>query len=321
MDYVEVVQELEARKPERLKPSLDRIRALSDLLDHPELKYRTIHITGTNGKGTTARLAARILCGQGVTSGLYTSPHLYSVRERLALCDVPIPQQELVATYEHLRPYLEVVDGSGDPLTYFETLTGLAFLWMADKPVDVGVYEVGMGGTWDATNLVRSDVAVFTEIGLDHPELGATPEEVAGEKAGIAKLGSTIIIREQSPEVTAVIRARADDLGCPVMLEGPHFRLTSRELAVGGQRLAIETPRTTYEDLYLPLHGEHQAHNLALAVAASETIVEDELHADALRETLTGATAPGRLEVARSEPTVLLDGAHNAAGAAAIARA
>jgi dihydrofolate synthase/folylpolyglutamate synthase len=320
VDLRAVLADLEARKPERVKPSLDRIRALSDLMDHPERTYRTLHVTGTNGKTTTARLAARILCGQGVTTGLYTSPHLVSVTERLALCDQPIGGEEMAAAYAHLKPYLDEVDGRGDPLSYFETLTGLAFLWMADKPVDVGVFEVGMGGTWDATNLVNGEVAVFTSIGLDHPELGSTVAEVAGEKAGIIKPAAVVIVQDPQPEVMAAIEPRARDLEAVVRALDRDW-LVDRVPAVGGQSISVETPHQDYPALFLPLHGAHQALNAAAAVVAGEAVLQDDLDREALRVSLAGATSPGRLEVVGREPLVVLDGAHNPHAALRLAEA
>ncbi|HVM12377.1 MAG TPA: folylpolyglutamate synthase/dihydrofolate synthase family protein [Actinomycetota bacterium] len=320
MEFADVLADLEARRPERVKPSLDRIRALTDLLDDPQHRYRTVHVAGTNGKTTTARLIGRILCAHGATAGVYTSPHLTSVTERLALCDQPIWGDEMAAVYTHLKPYLDEVARRGDPPSYFETLTALAFLWMADKPVEIGVFEVGMGGTWDATNLVRGEVAAICRIGLDHAELGSTVEEVAAEKAGVIKEGATVVVEEQPEDALRVIEARAAEVGAEVRVEGDAFAVEDRELAVGGQRLAIRSTGR-YEDLFLPLHGPHQAHNAAVAVAAAEAVLESDLEEDVLREALAGARSPGRLEVVSSDPLVLLDGAHNPDGAEALTRA
>jgi dihydrofolate synthase/folylpolyglutamate synthase len=321
MRFAEAIADLEGRQPERMIPDLDRIRALTDLLDHPELTYRTIHVTGTNGKTTTARLAARIMCAQGVSAGLYTSPHLVSVTERLALCDAPISEQEFAETYAHLLPYLEEIDGRDERVTYFETLTALAYLWFADKPVDVGVFEVGMGGTWDATNLIRSEVAVLCRVGLDHPELGSRVEEVATEKAGIIKPGSLTLVAEQPPEALAVIESRAAEVGAGVRLEGRDFVLGDRRVAVGGQVLAVRGLHGRYEDLFLPLHGRHQGHNAAIAIAACEAVLDRPLTGAALRTALAEASSPGRLEVVGRRPLIVFDGAHNPDGAAAVAEA
>lgn len=321
MRFDEALADLEGRQPERMVPDLDRIRSLAELLDHPELTYRTIHVTGTNGKTTTARLAARILCAQGIRAGLYTSPHLTSATERLALCDEPIGEQEFADAYAHLLPYLEEVDRRGERVTYFETLTALAYLWFADKPVEVGVFEVGMGGTWDATNLIRSEVAAICRIGLDHPELGSTVEEVATEKAGIIKSGSVAVIQEQRPEALAVIEARAGEVGADLRVEERDFGVDDRRVAVGGQVLTVRGLNATYPDLFVPLHGRHQAHNTAVAIASCEAVLEAPLTEASLRETLADSRSPGRLEVVSRRPLVVLDGAHNPDGAAALATA
>jgi dihydrofolate synthase / folylpolyglutamate synthase len=318
MDMAAAVADLESREPQRMVPDLDRIRAVADLLDHPERTYRSVHVTGTNGKTTTARLIGRVLCSHGLSTGVYTSPHLERITERITLCDDEISEREFAETYEHLLPVLREVDGrSAEPVTYFETLTALAYLWFADKPVDVGVFEVGMGGEWDATNLVATDVAVFCPIDLDHPELGSTVEEIAREKAGIIKKGSVAIAADQHPEALRAIRERAPEL----RVEGRDFSLESREPGVGGQLLRIRGLEASYGDLFLPLAGEHQGRHAALAVAASEALLGRALSEDALREALAGATAPGRLEVVSRHPLVLLDGAHNPAGSEALTAA
>lgn len=302
-------------------PDLDRIRALVELLDHPELSYPSIQLTGTNGKTTTARLVTRILCAHGLATGVYTSPHLRSVTERLMLCDEPISDEEFAETFSHVAPFVTEVDSRGEAVTYFEALTAMAYLWFADKPVDVGVFEVGMGGIWDATNLVRGEVAILTPIGLDHPELGKTVAEVATEKAGIIKEGATAIVREQLPEAMEVLDGRVSDVEAVSVLEGRDFELSKREPAVGGQRLAVRGIHESYEDLFLPLHGEHQARNAAAAAAACESLLGGALSHEALREALAGATSPGRLEIVSRRPLVVLDGAHNPDAAEALASA
>ena len=321
MSFRRAVADLDGRQPTRMVPDLDRIRALAELLDHPELTYPSVHVTGTNGKTTTARLAARILCAHGLAAGLYTSPHLDSVTERLALCEEPISEEEFAATYTHLQPFLEEVDRRGERVTYFETLTALAYLWFADKPVDAAVFEVGMGGEWDATNLVRGEVAVLCPIGLDHPELGSTVEQVAGEKAGIIKPGATVVVREQRPEAQALIEARAREVGATLAQEDRDFGVEARDLAVGGQRLRLRGLHGLYDGLLLPLLGEHQAHNAAAAVVAAEAMLGRALHDEPLGQALAGATSPGRMEVVARHPLVVLDGAHNPDGAAALAEA
>jgi dihydrofolate synthase/folylpolyglutamate synthase len=319
--FTDAARELDARGPGRMVPDLDRIRALADLLDHPELTYPTIHVTGTNGKTTTARLIARILCAHGLATGVYTSPHLESVTERLAQCDDPISEEEFAEVYEHLRPYLEQVDGRGETVTYFEALTAMAFLWFADKPVDAGVFEVGMGGEWDATNVIRSKVAVFCSIDLDHPELGSTVAEVAQEKAGIIKDGGVVVVQDPDPQALPVIRDRALRTRSNLLQRDGEWRIAERTPAVGGQQVTIEGVHGAYEGFLLPLHGAHQAENAAAAIVAAEVFLNRPLGEEALREALAGATSPGRLEVVSRHPLVVLDGAHNPDAARALASA
>jgi dihydrofolate synthase / folylpolyglutamate synthase len=317
--FEEALAELESRQPERMVPDLSRITALAELLDDPELAYPTIHVTGTNGKTTTARIAMSIACAQGLTTGLYTSPHLLSVTERLQVCGRPIEEDEFAEEYEHLLPYLQAIDERGERVTYFEALTALAYLWFADKPVSLAVFEVGMGGTWDATNLVAGDVAVLCPIALDHPELGSTVEQVATEKAGIIKPGKTVVSREQPDEAMRVIDARCEEYEAALLLEGRDFELLERRPAVGGQQLAVRTPMGEYTGLFLPLFGEHAARNAAAALTAVETLFGRGLSADAVRAALAASSSPGRLEVVGRQPLVVLDGAHNPAGARALA--
>jgi dihydrofolate synthase / folylpolyglutamate synthase len=322
MRFEEALAELEGRKESRMVPDLARILQLATLLDDPQLSYPTIHVTGTNGKSTTARIATALACAHGITAGLYTSPHLESVTERFSVCGVDMSRSEFAAEYEHLLPFLLLVDsGSEEQVTYFEALTALAYLWFADKPVGLGVFEVGMGGTWDATNLIASDVAVICPVALDHPELGATVTEVAGEKAGIIKEGSVAIVREQLPEAASVIEDRAGSVGAELRREFDDFELDDRLLAVGGQAIVVRGLYQSYDDLFLPLFGEHSARNAAAAVASVEALLGQALDADATREALAGVMSPGRLEVVGRSPLVILDGAHNPAGAEALAMA
>ncbi|HEX6331284.1 MAG TPA: folylpolyglutamate synthase/dihydrofolate synthase family protein [Actinomycetota bacterium] len=320
MRFSEAVAELDARQPEHLpEPNLDRMRALAELLDDPQRTYPTIHVTGTNGKTTTARLVARLACAHGVTTGLFTSPHLRSVTERFELCGEPITEAEFGAEYEHVLPYLRTVGDRVGAVTYFEALAALAFLWFADKPVGLGVFEVGMGGTWDATNIIDGDVAVVCPVGLDHPELGSTVRQVAEEKAGIVKPGKVAVVREQPPEALEVIRGRADEVEARVLVEDRDWRLALRTGAVGGQALTVEAPHATYEDVLLPLFGRFAGHNAAAAIVATEALLDRALEDHAVREAMLGATSPGRLEVVRRRPLVVLDGAHNPDAAAALA--
>jgi dihydrofolate synthase / folylpolyglutamate synthase len=319
--FDEALAELDSRQPQRMVPDLSRITALAELLDDPELAYPTIHVTGTNGKTTTARIATAVSCAQGLTTGVYTSPHLLSVTERLQVCGRPIGEEEFGEEYEHLLPFLETIDARGERVTYFETLTALAYLWFADKPVSLAVFEVGMGGTWDATNLVAGDVAVLCPIALDHPELGSTIEGVATEKAGIIKPGKTVVCREQPDEAMSVITARSEEYEAVVLLEGREFEVLRRRPAVGGQQLVVRSPRATYDDLFLPLFGEHAARNAAAAVTAVEALFGRELPGDATRAALASSSSPGRLEIVARQPLIVLDGAHNPSGAKALAAA
>jgi dihydrofolate synthase / folylpolyglutamate synthase len=323
MSFARAIAELDARQPEHLPaPSLDRIRALAELLDDPQLTYPTIHVTGTNGKTTTARAAAALACAHGLTTGLYTSPHLLSVRERLSVCGVEIAEEELGEEWARLAPYLRVVDeGEHGAVTYFEALTALAYLWFADKPVGLAVFEVGMGGSWDATNLVVGDVAVITPVSLDHPELGSTVEEVAGEKAGIIKPGKVVVVREQSAAALQVIEARARESGATVLLEGREWDVVDLVSAVGGQSFSIRDLHGVHDELFLPSFGEHAARNAGAAFIAVEALLGHELDDGSARTALAEVRTPGRIEVVARRPLLVLDGAHNPAGAEALATA
>ncbi len=320
MNFLEALAELEGRRESRMIPDLSRILALATLLSDPQLTYPAIHVTGTNGKGTAARVATELACAHGLTTGLYTSPHLLSVTERFSVCGLDMTEAEFAEEYEHLLPFLLLVDAQGEEqVTYFEALTALAYLWFADKPVALGVFEVGMGGTWDATNLVGGEVAVLTPIALDHPELGSTVAEVATEKAGIIKEQSIAISREQDDEALQVIQARCAEVGAELKLEFRDFEVEERLRAVGGQSLRVCGLRATYEDLFLPLFGEHAARNAATAIAAVESVIDQPLDEDSVRAALRSVRWPGRLEIADRHPTILLDGAHNPAGAEGLA--
>ncbi|MGH2630894.1 MAG: bifunctional folylpolyglutamate synthase/dihydrofolate synthase [Actinomycetota bacterium] len=320
MDFAAALAELDARKESRMVPDLSRILALATYLDDPQLAYPTIHVTGTNGKGTAASVVTAIACAHGLTTGLYTSPHLDSVTERLSVCGVDMTDQEFADEFTHLLPYLELVDArSEERVTYFEALTALAYLWFADKPVALGVFEVGMGGTWDATNLVAGDVAVITPIGLDHPELGSTLEEVAGEKAGIVKEGRVTVVREQEAAALAVLEERGRKVEATMLLEFRDWEVLERLQAVGGQAFSVRGSRATYDELFLPLFGEHAVRNAAAAIVACETLLGEPLDDASLRAALADVRWPGRLEVVARRPIILLDGAHNPSGAEALA--
>lgn len=322
MRFDEAVAQLDRRQPEHMpEPSLDRIRAVAELLDDPQLTYPTIHVTGTNGKTTIARAAASIACAHGLTTGLFTSPHLHTVRERLSLCGAEISEVEFAEEWLHLEPFLDVVDAQGNgAATYFEAVTALAFLWFADKPVALAVVEVGMGGSWDATNLVTGDVAVIGEVGLDHPELGSTIREVATEKAGIIKQGKTVIVREQPDDALEVIEARAREMGAILLLERRDWELSARVPAVGGQQFRVEGIHGAYDDLFVPMFGEHSVLNVVASMVAVESVLGHALDADATRAAIQALRIPGRLEVMSRSPLLVVDGAHNPGGAAALAR-
>lgn len=321
--FAEALAELEARQPEHMpEPDLERIRSLAALLDDPQLAYPTIHVTGTNGKTTTARLVAALACEHGLTTGLFTSPHLRSVTERFVVCGEPMDEETFAEEYAHLLPFLRLVDERVGRVTYFEALTALAYLWFADKPVSLGVFEVGMGGAWDATNLVAGDVAVICPVGMDHvAELGPTLEDIAREKAGIVKAGKVAVVREQPEPALRVIEGRCEEVSARLVLEGRDFGLVSRAVAVGGQLVTVAGVHGRYEDLFLPLHGEHAARSAAAALAAVESLLDRALDEGAVRRAVGGATSPGRLEVVARHPLVVLDGAHNPQAAEALAAA
>jgi dihydrofolate synthase/folylpolyglutamate synthase len=322
MRYDEAIARLDARQPEHMPgPSLDRIAALVNYLDHPELTYPTIHVTGTNGKSTAARAAAAVACATGLQTGLYISPHLLDLTERFSVCGKDIARGEFAEEWEHLQPYLELIDAAGSgEVTYFEAVTALAFLWFADKPVALAVFEVGMGGSWDATNVIESDVAVVTPIGMDHvAELGPTLADIASEKAGIIMEGMVAVVREQDPIAHEVLAARAAAVGATVLHEGTDWEVLDPLIAVGGQAFGLRTPRTTYEDLYVPVFGRYAARNAAAGAVALEALTEHALDEGTLREGLANVRTPGRLEVVGHAPALVLDGAHNPDGARALA--
>ena len=322
--------EWEARWPEnRIEPTLARIRAVVDLLGEPQRAYPVIHVTGTNGKSSTARIIEALLRSYGLRTGLFTSPHLVDPRERICFDGRPIDADRLLATWDEVRPYIEVVDqrsvaDGGVPLSYFEVLTAVAFAAFADAPVDVAVIEVGLGGTWDSTNVADGAVGVITPIGLDHQEyLGDTLLDIAVEKAGILKPGAHAVLAQQELAVAEVLIERCVEVDATVAREGLEFGVLGRAIAVGGQSVTLKGLNQTYDEVFLPLFGEHQAHNAAVALAAVEAFLGGvgPLEDDIVRTGLATATSPGRLEVLRSSPTIIVDAAHNPHGAAALARA
>jgi dihydrofolate synthase / folylpolyglutamate synthase len=299
----------DARRP---PPDLDRMWRLVDVLGHPEQAAPVIHVTGTNGKTSTARALTALLTAKGLRAGTFTSPHLERINERLAAAGDPISDPDLAEVLTDLAG-LEPLVGDGIRLTWFEILTGAALRWFADRPVDVGVYEVGIGGRWDATNVVDASVAVVTNVGLDHVEfLGPTRADVAGEKAGIVKPGSILVLGERDPDLRPLFeRERPAEL----WLAGRDYECTRNQLAVGGRILDLRTPAATYEDVFLDLHGDYQGDNFAAALAATEAFFGAALDDRLVREAAATVRSPGRLEIVSRDPLLVLDGAKNLEGA------
>ena len=312
-----------ARWPEtRIAPTLERISALVDILGSPQLSYPTIHVGGTNGKTTTSRMIDALLFEMGLRTGRFTSPHLESYLERISINGNPIDAKELIFSFNDISPYFDLMDSKfEDPISFFEAITALAFAAFAEHPIDVGVIEVGMGGQWDATNVVDADVSVITPIGLDHMEyLGSTITEIAATKAGIIKEQGFIVLAQQTPEAAVELLRRAAEVGADIAREGLEYSIDSRAIAVGGQLISITGLRGHYDDIYLPLHGKHQASNAAAALIAVEAFFgEQDLDIDAVRAGFANVTSPGRCEIIHRDPTIILDAAHNPHGAKAIA--
>lgn len=324
-----IYESIVERAPEHdIEPSLDRIRMLLDILGDPQNTFPTVHITGTNGKTSTARMIDAVLTAFGVRVGRFTSPHLIDVRERMSVEGTPISRETFIAAWNDIAPYVEMVDtkslaDGGVRLSFFEVFTALALVAFADHPVDAGVIEVGMGGTWDATNLVEAGVSVIMPIDLDHTKwLGSTIREIAEEKAGIIKPGQIVVIAEQPEEALEVLLDRAREVDAIVRLEGRDFEVIDRQMGVGGQLVTVRTPSATYTDVFVPLFGEHQAHNAAAALVSVEAFMGGRaLDAKIVENGMMTATSPGRLQVVRTSPTILVDAAHNPAGARVLADA
>ncbi|MET0424815.1 MAG: folylpolyglutamate synthase/dihydrofolate synthase family protein [Actinoplanes sp.] len=322
-EYAEVVAALNKRGFTRMVFDMQKIRELMDVLGSPQRAYPAIHLTGTNGKTSTARMIDALLRAHGLHTGRYTSPHLETVRERISLDGEPISEERLAQTYDEVAPLADLIDArKSEPLTYFDMMTALAYATFADAPVDIAVVEVGLGGEEDATNVIDAGVCVMTPIGLDHTEwLGDTIEDIAWAKAGIIHKGATVVSAKQTEEAMRPILERAAEMGATVVREGREFKVLERNQAVGGQVLTLQGLGGTYDDIYLSLFGAHQAQNAALALAAVEVFLGagpgKPLQADLVREGFLQVDAPGRLERVRSAPTILLDGAHNPHGMAA----
>jgi len=318
-----IEQALLARWPEtRIEPTLDRIAALVDMLGSPQLTYPTIHIGGTNGKTTTSRMIDSLLFEMGLRTGRFTSPHLESYLERIAINGQPIDAKALIFSFNDISAYLELMDAKFEhPISFFEAITALAFVAFAEHPIDVGVIEVGMGGLWDATNVVDADVSVIMPIGLDHTEyLGETLAEIAQTKAGIIKEGGFVVLAQQEPECAVELIKQAALVGADIAREGVEYSVISRSVAVGGQLLTIQGTKEIYTDIFIPLHGKHQASNAAAALVAVEVFFGDQdLDIEAVRAGFAQVTSPGRCEIVHRDPTIILDAAHNPHGAAALA--
>jgi dihydrofolate synthase/folylpolyglutamate synthase len=313
---------LNKRWPEnKIEPTLERIEALIDALGSPQLTYPTIHVGGTNGKTSTSRMIDSLLFEMGLRTGRFTSPHLESLRERIAINGQPIDAKAFIFAYNDIAAYFDFIDTKFDtPISYFEAMTALAFAAFAEHPIDVGVIEVGLGGEWDATNVVKADVSVIMPIDLDHMDyLGSTIGEIAATKAGIIKEGGFVVLAEQKPEAAVELLKQAATLGVDIAREGIEYEIESRALAVGGQLLTIRTPKDRYEDIFLPLHGKHQASNAAAALVAVEAFFgEQELDYEAVLAGFASAQSPGRCEILHRDPTIIVDAAHNPHGAKAL---
>ncbi|APT83262.1 bifunctional tetrahydrofolate synthase/dihydrofolate synthase [Corynebacterium ammoniagenes] len=338
-----VEAELNLRWPEtKLEPSLDRIEMLMDLLGNPERTFDVIQVAGTNGKSSTARMIDSLLRGFHRRVGLVTSPHLQRVTERIGIDGKPIHPRDYVRIWEEIKPYVEMVDKAseaegGPAMSKFEVLVGISYAAFADAPIDVAVVEVGMGGTWDATNVVNADIAVIMPIGLDHTDyLGETLTEIAGEKAGIIKARpesddfaepqeNIAIIAEQDEEAMEVVLQRTVDVDAGVARAGSEFAAVESRIAVGGQQVNIQGLGGMYEDIFIPLHGEHQARNAAVALAAVEAFFGASsghpLDIANVRNSFAQTISPGRLERVRTSPTTFIDAAHNPHGAIALGKA
>lgn len=326
-----IFESLVARIGERSpQPRLHATRKAVEYLGNPQQMYSIVHITGTNGKTSTARMIEALCRAHGLRTGLMTSPHLRFVNERIVIDGKPIGDEQFVDNWRDVEPYIQLVDSelvaAGEvPLTYFETLTVLTLAAFADAPVDVAILEVGMGGEWDSTNVADADVAVFTPIGIDHAEfLGDTVAKIARTKAGIIKPGSLVVTAAQEPDALAEIVRAADKFGDELFVEGDDFELKSNLSAVGGQVLQIRGRASAYRDVPVTLHGAHQAHNAALAIAAVESLfgngsrpIPDEI----LSVALGNVTSPGRLQYLAANPPIIVDAAHNPHGAQALASA
>jgi dihydrofolate synthase / folylpolyglutamate synthase len=328
--FAEAEDALLSRWPEtKLEPSLDRIAAFTEILGDPQHAYPVIHLTGTNGKTSTSRMIDTLLRALDLRTGRFTSPHVEKMSERISIDGEPLSDEAFLEAFNDVAPYTHLVDADqAHPLSFFETVVGMAYAKFAEAPVDVAVVEVGMGGSWDATNVADGAVAVVTPISVDHAQyLGDTPAAIAVEKAGIIKEGATAVVAAQPDDALAVLQARAQEVGATLVREGVDFVVVARTAAVGGQIVTFKTLRTTYEDVFLPLYGAHQAQNAVVALVAVEAFLGaqseqvEPLDDEIVRNAFAEVTSPGRLEIVRRSPTIVLDAAHNPDGAEATAAA
>lgn len=314
----DVMSALASRWPEnKINPSLDRIKLLLDYLGNPQDGLKAIHIAGTNGKTSTSRMIERLLRSLDLRTGLYTSPHLVHPRERISIDGEPISVKNFEEVFNQVEPFLEIVDEkiSGGSVTFFEVLTAMAFVSFSDTPVDVISLEVGMGGRWDATNVLTPMVSVITPIDLDHQEyLGNTVEKIALEKTGIIKENIPVIVSNQSKDAAKIILAKAIENNSPIMREGIELDVLERSVGIGGQQLTIANPYGTHSELFLPLFGKHQASNAAVSLTAVEAFLDRQIDHDLVQEAFAEFSSPGRLQVLKRNPTIVIDAAHNPAG-------
>ena len=314
----DVMSALASRWPEnKINPSLDRIKLLLDYLGNPQDGLKAIHIAGTNGKTSTSRMIERLLRSLDLRTGLYTSPHLVHPRERISIDGQPISVKNFEEVFNQVEPFLEIVDEKipGGSVTFFEVLTAMAFVSFSDTPVDVISLEVGMGGRWDATNVLTPMVSVITPIDLDHQEyLGNTVEKIALEKTGIIKENIPVIVSNQSKDAAKIILAKAMENNSPIMREGIELDVLERSVGIGGQQLTIANPYGTHSELFLPLFGKHQASNAAVSLTAVEAFLDRQIDHDLVQEAFAEFSSPGRLQVLKRNPTIVIDAAHNPAG-------
>lgn len=320
MDYPSAIEYLDAHIGQGVKPGLDRIRGLLDAMGSPEQGYPVIHVAGTNGKTSTARLATWLLIGHGLNTGTYTSPHLQRVEERLAVNGRYATEEQFALAVADVAAFADLLESRGEEAsTYFELTTAAAFAFFADQAVNTSVVEVGLGGRLDATNVVGAEVCVLTSIGIEHTEyLGEDVATIAGEKLGIVTPGSILISGPLPDPALERAEATARDLGIQHRHYGRDFSVLEGQLGVGGWLATIEGAEATYEDIFLPVHGRHQLVNLAAAVAATEALLGKKLDRDIVEESCAAVSLPGRMEQLGSSPTIILDGAHNADGMATL---